>query len=785
MNTQQATLFDVAAHTAESVVDREALGRALLAPHVAIDVETDTEWKGVGLSRDFGLSYCADITHIALVWKETSGITGTVLIAPFDQATCESLTELVSTSHTMIAHNAVFDLRALSRLTGGKTPDNVYCTQTMARLLHPQLQDRYDLISVAAALGLGSTQVQRETKGKRANLHTMPRQQLMEYVLADAVLAYSVWEKQQAVITDEQTFMLADWECRAVAEYCRMAAQGVKLNVPYVKQRVLELGELIQQTTTRLKADSLAKPNSPVERVKYIYEKKGIPKPDPDKHPDFYTPKGGLSASADVIMALLEQFPEHADKLRDLALYINADRMLATFQNLLDHAAVDERIHSLVAINTQAGRRSASHPQVQNWKMAAVHDDPVGDMCGVAVGDDGFTLVEIDLSNAENWIAAMLSGDDNLAAACAAEDFHSAMAAQYFGQQWVQADKDERKRLRRMGKSVTFGTAYGMGPKKLALSLHITDSEARAILDTKDRVFAAVAATKQLAEDKASSSGYINLWTGRKVPVNPNQTYTAWNYLNQGGVAEMVKRAIALISETYRECGMQSRVALDMHDAIILEVKHEEWDTALAIASDIMQTVIPDELNQRTSPPIQWIARPNPEENRKKWGKFQYHPGLDDQPEAPAPEPALPEFTPVPEPTSIPLIKLAYPDMDFTWQLRVRPGVQFTNLTPKERGEWRAFFNALWNKLDQECERTFEAIVPKNGSLAHVSVNRVNYIKVLELWALQPQIPAEVGLTVEQAKTELDKHQTFMELVEKRVNGCLSWLQALEGEGHE
>ncbi len=795
--TTQATLFDVETHTSESFVDREALGRALTAPHVAIDVETDTKWKGVGPEKDYGLSYCADITHIALVWKETSGITGTVLIAPFDQATCESLTDLFSTSHTMIAHNAVFDMRALSRLTGGKTPDNVWCTQTMARLLHPQAQDRYDLISVAGALGLGSTQVQRETKasGKRANLHTMPRQQMLEYVRADAVLAYGVWEKQQTFVADEQTFILADWECRAVAEYCRMAAQGVTLALPYVKDRIKQLEGLVGNTTKRLRLDGLAKPNSPVERVKYIYEKKGIPKPDPDKHPDFFTPKGGLSASADVIMALLEQFPEHADKLRDLALYINADRMLATHQSLLDHAAVDGRIHALVAINTQAGRRSASHPQVQNWKMAAGHDDPVGDMCGVAVGADGSTLVEIDYSNAENWIAAMLSGDDNLAAACAAEDFHSAMAAQYFGQQWASADKDERKHLRRMGKTITFGTAYGMGPKKLALSLNIAYDQAVKLLATKDTVFWSVAETKKLAEDKAISTGCINLWTGRKVPVSPDQTYTAWNYLCQGGVAEMVKRSIVLISETYRERGMASRVALDMHDAIILEVRHAEWDTALAIASTIMQTVIPDDLNQRTNPPIQWIAKPNPEDNRKKWGKFQWHPG-DDMPEgldgsASEADARLADLAYMQEQldkaaaelTSIPLIKLAYPDMDFTWQLRARPGVKFTDLTPRERGEWRAFFNALWNKLEQECDRTFEAIVPKDGSLARVTVNRTNYVKVLSLWAMQAQIPAEVCLTIEQAKAELDKHQAFMALVDKRLHGCLTWLQALEGEG--
>ena len=60
----------------------------------------------------------------------------------------------------------------------------------------------------------------------------------------------------------------------------------------------------------------------------------------------------------------------------------------------------------------------------------------------------GFTLVEIDYNNAENVMAAMISGDDNLAEACMAEDFHSVMGSRYFGAEWEHADADERKGLR-------------------------------------------------------------------------------------------------------------------------------------------------------------------------------------------------------------------------------------------------------------------------------------------------------------------------------------------------
>jgi hypothetical protein len=63
-----------------------------------------------------------------------------------------------------------------------------------------------------------------------------------------------------------------------------------------------------------------------------------------------------------------------------------------------------------------------------------------------------------------------------------------------------------------------------------------------------------------------------------------------------------------------------------MHDALIVEVAHEEWDAAIKLASQVMSGVTPAELHQRTTPPVRWIARPHLDENRKKWGYGQWHP---------------------------------------------------------------------------------------------------------------------------------------------------------------
>ena len=614
-------------------VDREALARCLRADVVAVDIETDTHWQGVGPKADYGLSYPAAVTVIALAWTEGRLLQTTALAASatstFDDATLAFVRALITGKALLVAHNAVFDFRQLSKLVGGEVPERIWDTQAMARLLHPAVDVSYSLLAVAAALGLAVPERQQNMKSQRGKLHTLPMETAMEYAQDDARLTLQIYQKQRALPGDAE---LIDWECRAMREYCRMAAQGIRLNVPYVEQRLVELGEQREIVAERLRADGLENPSSPQARVKYLYETKGIPMPRWEAESEhFFTwagrkrlraapgapvEFGDLSTRADVIDAHMEANSAYAEQLKDISAYTEIDWLMSTLKGLLDHAAIDGRLHSLVTIATESGRRASSYPHMQNWKMP--------EMAGVAIGDEGFTLVEIDYNNAENVMAAYISGDNNLAAAIVAEDFHSTMAAQYFGAEWENADPTERKRLRTMSKKITFGTAYGMGAERLGQSIGVSTEEALRVLKTKDAVFTNVTKFRGMAQKKARDTRMLKLWTGR--PVAVPTPFVAWNYVCQGGVSEVLKRAIVLLSEAYHASRMRSRVALDMHDALILEIAHDEWDAALKLASDVMTSITPEEQNRKTTPPIRWRAAPSLDENPKKWGAQQWHP---------------------------------------------------------------------------------------------------------------------------------------------------------------
>src|SRR5215213_8083290 len=103
-------------------VDREALARCLRAEVVAVDIETDTRWQGVGPKADYGLSYPAAVTVIALAWSEGRLLQTTAVAAPFDDQTLAFVRALITGKALLVAHNAVFDFRQLSKLVGGEVP---------------------------------------------------------------------------------------------------------------------------------------------------------------------------------------------------------------------------------------------------------------------------------------------------------------------------------------------------------------------------------------------------------------------------------------------------------------------------------------------------------------------------------------------------------------------------------------------------------------------------------------------------------------------------------------
>jgi DNA polymerase I-like protein with 3'-5' exonuclease and polymerase domains len=296
----------------------------------------------------------------------------------------------------------------------------------MERLLAAKTRRGYGLLDCADYWQIPYPEWMKKMKSVRADLDSVPRDQKEEYAAADAKLALEIFVAQQKLADSEKE--LVEVECAAIAEYARMAATGVRINKEILDEKIAELEKIEKLLVSKLAQGGVVNPGSPLQRQKYLYEYHKIPVPvtgtsliHANKVVSVFTEKGSLSTGADVIEALADQYPE----IMPLAAWIDVDRMLSSLHNLRDHAELDGRIHALTTVGTETGRRSSSHPNLQNIKMRPKSpQDPAGDMAGILIAEPGACLIEIDYSNAENMTAAMQAADNNLALATRASDFH-------------------------------------------------------------------------------------------------------------------------------------------------------------------------------------------------------------------------------------------------------------------------------------------------------------------------------------------------------------------------
>jgi DNA polymerase I-like protein with 3'-5' exonuclease and polymerase domains len=320
---------------------------------------------------------------------------------------------------------------------------------------------------------------------------------------------------------------------------------------------------------------------------------------------------------------------------------------------LQKHAQRDGRIHPVLARRAQTGRGSCGLPNLMNIPF---NDKVTGEQVftGYLLPDeDDQMLISLDISNAENFFAALTFGDSALAEACTKEDFHMAMTEIYW--------RDEVKRLReiiktgapdevdkarkqlatyrKLSKAVTFGDAYGSGVNKTARQIGVSFEEAARIKDARSRRFAAMTRGKKSRAEAADMlykqgvrPAYTELWTGRRVFIDEVwrerdgkkerelKSYTVANYLQQGGVGELVWRSIVLMDEYLESAGWKSRVALQLHDEIVIAVPIARAFDAARALSQIIASVVPEvERLVATVPHTQFLAALD-KSNVSKWG---------------------------------------------------------------------------------------------------------------------------------------------------------------------
>ena len=258
----------------------------------------------------------------------------------------------------------------------------------------------------------------------------------------------------------------------------------------------------------------------------------------------------------------------------------------------------DGRVHTTFnQALTATGRLSSSNPNLQNIPIRTEQGREIRK--AFVPGSAGTVIMSADYSQIELRIMAHLSGDAHLCEAFRSGiDIHAATAAKIFRIPVGEVSPDQR----RIAKTANFGIMYGISAFGLSQNLSCSRAEAKQLIDDYFASFPSIRAWIDETLAGARANGYVETLMGRRryVPdVNSgNATVRALaerNAVNapiQGTSADIIKLAMIAVDRRLRTEGLKSRMVLQIHDELLLEVPENETEAVSRLLTEEMQGVI-------------------------------------------------------------------------------------------------------------------------------------------------------------------------------------------------
>ncbi|WP_189884294.1 DNA polymerase I [Streptomyces xantholiticus] len=273
-------------------------------------------------------------------------------------------------------------------------------------------------------------------------------------------------------------------------------------------------------------------------------------------------------------------------------------RLRSTVEGLIKTIAADGRIHTTFSQTVAAtGRLSSTDPNLQNVPVRT--DEGRAIRRGFVVGEGFESLMTADYSQIELRVMAHLSEDAGLIEAfTSGEDLHTTVASQVFSVERSAVDAEMRRKI----KAMSYGLAYGLSAFGLSQQLNIEPAEARVLMDTYFERFGGVRDYLRRVVDEARATGYTATMLGRRRYL-PDLTSDnrqrreaaermALNAPIQGTAADIVKVAMLNVDRALTEAKLSSRLLLQVHDEIVLEVSPGEREEVEALVRREMSSAV-------------------------------------------------------------------------------------------------------------------------------------------------------------------------------------------------
>jgi DNA polymerase-1 len=377
------------------------------------------------------------------------------------------------------------------------------------------------------------------------------------------------------------TQLLADVELPLIDVLARMEQVGIAVDTELLESLEAEFDAGVRNEAEEAYAVLGREINlgSPKQLQVVLFEELGMPKTK--------RTKTGYTTDADALQSLFEKtehpFLAHLLRHRDVI------RLRQTVEGLLKTVATDGRIHTTFnQLIAATGRLSSTDPNLQNIPIRTEAGRRIRE--GFVVGGGHTELMTADYSQIEMRIMAHLSEDAALIEAFGSGmDFHSVTAARVFDVEPGDVTVEMRAKI----KAMNYGLAYGLSAYGLSMQLRISTSEAAGLMQEYFETFGGVRDYLGGVVDEARRTGFTETIMGRRRYL-PDLTSDnrqrremaermALNAPIQGSAADIIKVAMLNVDRALREEGLASRMLLQVHDELVLEVAEGEHDALEAL----------------------------------------------------------------------------------------------------------------------------------------------------------------------------------------------------------
>ena len=515
-----------------------------------------------------------DVSRLVLAGTNDALVVDTAELSPAQE---RAVADVLAQASSLIVHDAKGTRHALAA-RGWTLGEVGFDTMLAAYLAHPDQRSHKLEDVVSRVLGLV---LEEETRAADAlfDMDEIGAGPSAAQVRAGRLAAalHPLAHKLRATLDERgETSLLVDMEMPLSILLEEMETIGIAADADVLDGLSTELGKAVDAAREGawVAAGREVNLSSPKQLQEILFDHFGLPKTKKTKT--------GYTTNADALADLWAKTEERGGAGHDFLGFLLTHRDRIKLKQMVDSLsatiASDSRIHSTFSqVAAATGRLASSDPNLQNIPARSADGMRIR---GAFVAGQGYeSLMSADYSQIEMRLMAHLSGDEALIEAFnSGEDLHRTMASMVFGTPVADVTGEERSRI----KATSYGLAYGLSSYGLAAQLGIPVPEAAALRERYFERFGKVRDYLEGLVTQARADGYTQTMFGRRRYL-PDLRSTnrqrremaeraALNAPIQGSAADIVKIAMLDVASALSEADLASRLLVQIHDELLLEV---------------------------------------------------------------------------------------------------------------------------------------------------------------------------------------------------------------------